>query len=104
MKYALLALVIAAVVIGVLMTRRARRQMEGYDTPAELMASSPNTLFGDDPMRDFPGPKARAWAYGTLYEAGVDADADPAYAAGVLQRAEPKLTREQAETLIRAML
>lgn len=48
----------------------------------------------------FPGPRARAWAYGVLFSAGVDADADPLYAAEVLCNAEPRLHRRDAHTLI----
>ena len=51
-----------------------------------------------------PGPKARAWAYGILHQAGVDAEADPAYAAGLLMRAESRLTRDHADALVRSML
>lgn len=65
---------------------------------------SPGGLFGDAIGTPFPGPAARRWALGVLYEQGVDADADPAYAAGVLVRAEPRLGRSDADALIRALL
>jgi len=80
------------------------------DTAEEFLAAAsradegPGALFGEASGVRFPGPRAVSWAYGVLYEAGVDADADPRYAAGLLLRAEPRLTRAQADALVRAML
>lgn len=47
-----------------------------------------------------PGTRARVWALGVLNEAGVDADADPAYAIKVLRDAEPRLTPVAARLLV----
>lgn len=58
----------------------------------------PILLFGEADA--FPGPQARRWAYSVLYEAGVDADSDPRYAAEVLCDAEPRLRPTDARTLI----
>lgn len=80
------------------------------DTPEALLAAAASesddmgAVFGEASGVRFPGPAARRWAYGVLYEAGVDADADPSYAAGILMRAQPKLTRAQADALVRLML
>ena len=97
--------------VGFLMTRlRLRRSVPAVpDTPDALfstMAAADATAlsFGDRPGTPFPGPAARRWAYGVLYECGVDADADPGYAAQLLMRAEPRLTRRDADALIRVML
>ncbi len=93
-----------------LVMRNRRRIPTIPDTPDELLAAfaqadqGPGELFGDPAGSRFPGPGARRWAYGVLWEAGVDADADPAYAASLLVRAQPKLSRPQADALIRALL
>lgn len=83
--------VIAAVVTAGLGARR--RLAEGRADPMLLFSEA----------EAFPGPQARRWAYGVLYEAGVDADADPRYAAEVLCDAEPGLRPADAQTLIRVM-
>ena len=91
-----------------LRNRRAVPQIP--DTPDELFEAfarsdqGPGELFGDPAGARFPGPGARRWAYGVLWEAGVDADADPAYAASLLVRAQPRLTKPEADALIRALL
>lgn len=110
MTWIVLALVLVAV-LGVVATRwRIRRSLpEIPQTADELLqamasAESVGRLLGDAPGTPFPGPAARRWAYGVLHEAGVDADADPSYAAGLLQRAEPRLSRIEADALIRMML
>lgn len=107
-----IALVFVAIgLVGVLGAwLRIRRSVPEIPATAdELLASmaaadAAALTFGDPPGTPFPGPAARRWAYGVLYEAGVDADADPSYAAGILMRAEPRLRRMDADALIRAML
>jgi hypothetical protein len=104
-----IAFAAAAVVVGVWMWRR-RPGSPMPDTPEEFLTAAaradegPGALFGEAGGVRFPGPRARAWAYGVLYEAGVDADADPSYAAGLLMRAQTQLTRAHADALVRAML
>jgi TPR repeat protein len=73
-------------------------------TEFERVGHAVDPLFGDPVGQPFPGPAARRWALGVLFEAGVDADADPTYAAGILRRAEARLSASQAEQLIRALL
>lgn len=60
-------------------------------------------LFGE-PVTRYPGPKAMAWAYGVLYEAGVDADGDRSYAVKVLRHANPRLSQAAANALVSRML
>ena len=83
--------VVAVVLIVIVMLSRGRR-------PAGLGLGE---LF-DEPA-PHPGPKARRWALGVLWEAGVDADSDPAYAAKVLMDAEPRLDQGAAALLVRAL-
>lgn len=101
------AALIGLAILGVLLRRRRLPTIP--DTPEELLRAAlagggPGSLFGDPPGVRFPGPAARKWALGVLYEAGVDADADPSYAAGLLVRAEARLTRTDAEALVRSLL
>lgn len=102
--------VTVAVAVGAMLWRRRSAGPSMPDTPAEFLAAAARAdegagaLFGEASGVRFPGPRARAWAYGVLYEAGVDADADPPYAAGLLLRAEPRLTRAQADALVGLML
>ena len=102
--------VLVALAVGALWWRRRTTSAPMPDTAEEFLAATaradagPGDLFGEASGVRFPGPKARTWAYGVLYEAGVDADADPRYAAGLLLRAEPRLTRTQADALVRTML
>ena len=104
---ALVVVVTAALVLGWWRVRAARPRVP--DTPEEFLAGGAgfaglNARFGDAPGAAFPGPRARAWAYGVLHGEGVDADADPRYAADLLRRAEPLLSRPAADALVRAML
>lgn len=98
------------VVGGAFAVLRIRDKSALPDTVDELLAAfqradeGPGPIFGEAPGTRFPGPKARAWAYGILHQAGVDAEADPAYAAGLLMRAESRLTRDHADALVRSML
>ena len=59
-------------------------------------------IFGE-PSGPYPGPKARRWALGVLFEAGVDADADKAYAVGILRASEPRLSAAAARALVDAV-
>lgn len=108
MEWIALALAVALVVGAVWRRRATSAPMP--DTAEEFLAAAARadegagSLFGEASGVRFPGPRARAWAYGVLYEAGVDADADPPYAAGLLLRAEPRLTRAQAAALVGTML
>lgn len=79
--------VLAALAVGLLLFVVARRNRPRVDVSALP-----------------PGPRTVAWAYGVLYEAGVDADADPPYAASLLRRADPTLTDAEALELVRRML
>lgn len=83
---------VAVVLILIVVVSRGRR-------PAAVGLGE---LF-DEPA-PHPGPKARRWALGVLWEAGVDADSDPAYAAKVLLDAEPRLDQRAAMVLVRALL
>lgn len=108
MEWALAAVVIVTALV-VWWWRRAALRLRVPETPEEFLAGGPglaglNERFGDAPGAAFPGPRARAWAYGVLHTEGVDADADPRYAADLLRRAEPRLTRPAADALVRAML
>ena len=106
MEWLLIAIAVAGVAASVMLQQR-RPAAKIPDTAEEFLAltlGGNGELFGDAPGVPFPGPRARTWAYGVLHEAGVDADADPRYAAGLLLRAEPRLTRAQADALVRAML
>ncbi len=105
--------VVAIVVLGVaayVLYQQHAAPRRIPDTAEEFLAAvakadeGPGDIFGDGPGVRFPGPRARAWAYGVLYSAGTDADADPAYAATLLMRADSRLTRAHADALIRAML
>ena len=82
---------VAVVLIVIVVLSRGRR-------PATLVLGE---LFGDPGPH--PGPKAVRWALGVLWEAGVDADSDPAYAAKVLMDAEPRLDRRSAAALVEAL-
>lgn len=84
----------AALAVAGLVAIRTR-QRDGSGEPA--------LLFGDDPADGFPGPAARRWALGVLFEAGVDADADPRYAARLLLRAEPRLGEDRARAIVDAL-
>ncbi len=104
---ALVLVVTAGLVLAWWRLRGARAAVP--DTPDEFLAGGVgfaglNVRFGDAAGAAFPGPRARAWAYGVLHGEGVDADADPRYAADLLRRAEPLLTRPAADALVRAML
>nr|NLI49665.1 hypothetical protein [Propionibacterium sp.] len=109
MEWALaLVLVVTIAVVGWWWRRRAAAPRVP-DTFEELLAGGAelavlNERYGDAPGAPFPGPRARAWAYGVLHSEGVDADADPRYAADLLRRAEPRLSRAAAAALVRAML
>ena len=104
--------VFAAIVLVTLVAALGWRQrrVRVPDTPtafldaAALADEGPGAIFADAAGVRFPGPRALAWAYGVLNEAGVDADADPAYAAALLRRAEPRLTPAHAQALVRVML
>lgn len=85
-------LVLAAIVVVLLMRARDER-------PANVELAD---LFGD-PVSPQPGPRALGWAYGVLYEAGVDADGDSSYAVKVLRDADPRLSRRAATALVRRM-
>lgn len=87
-----LLMALVAVVFWVLYQRRARR-------PVHLELSE---LFGESAV-DGPGPVARRWALGVLYEAGVDADADRPYAVQVLRKAQPRLSASAARALVDAV-
>ncbi|SMO63066.1 hypothetical protein [Propioniciclava tarda] len=106
MEWLLIAIAVAGVAASVMLQQR-RPAAKIPDTAEEFLAltlGGNGELFGDAPGVPFPGPRARTWAYGVLHEAGVDADADPSYAAGILIKAQPKLTKADADALIRTML
>lgn len=86
------ALVLVALfVFVVVMLANARSRRPASESLEQIFA---------EPSAPLPGTKARTWALGVLYEAGVDADADPSYAMKVLRRAEPRLSPEAATLLI----
>ena len=78
------------VVVLVVLARSAHRR-----SPEEELEA----LFGERSTPE-PGPRARAWAWGALFAAGVDPDADPPYAARMLRLADPRLSRSAARLLI----
>ena len=90
-----IAAVAALALVGVLGWAQARRR---HDPNAELAE-----LFGE-PRGAIPGPKARTWALGVLYEAGVDADADQLDAMKALREAEPRLSLAAARALVHAIV
>lgn len=83
---------IAGVLLLMMMSARSNRPVG-----AEL-----TELFGD-PVSPSPGPNAKRWALGVLWEAGVDADSDPAYAAGILREARLGLSQQAARALVAAI-
>ena len=89
---ALEAAVILLVIVVVMVLMVAQRQRLAPHAVLE-------DIF-DEPSLPSPGTRARVWAYGVLNEAGVDADADPAYAVKVLRQAEPRLTLEASRMLV----
>jgi len=76
--------------------------------PAATRRTAPPTgpelaaLFGDQAGAE-PGPKARLWALGVLFDAGVDPDSDRSYATRVLRQAEPRLSARAARALVDAL-
>jgi len=108
-EWALALVVVVTVAVVVWWWRRRSVAPRVPDTFEEFLAGGAgladlNGRYGDAPGLPFPGPRARAWAYGVLHTEGVDADADPRYAADLLRRAEPRLSRAAADALVRAML
>lgn len=91
--FELVLLVVTLAVVVWVVRERTRRPV------AEELAEA----FGE-PVTRYPGPRAMSWAYGVLFEAGVDADGDGAYAVKVLRRANRKLSQAAAKALVDRML
>lgn len=83
--------VIALLVVLLVIVLGSRRPTPSHEVLEQI--------FGESSLPT-PGPAARAWALGVLYEAGVDADADPVYAMKELRSAEPRLTLGAARVLV----
>lgn len=86
-----LLVLLAAVV---LLAARNRRSRPAADELSDLF---------DEPSAQQPGPRALGWAYGVLFEAGVEADGDRAYAVKVLRDADPRLSGAAAGALVDRM-
>lgn len=86
---ALALVVLLVLLVGFVVVRRQSR-------PA---GANLEEIFGE-PSGAGPGPLARRWALGVLFEAGVDSDSDPVYAIRVLRQAEPRLSLLSAKLLI----
>lgn len=95
---AIAGVLIALALIGALVFWRVARPSAGRGPSLEDVYGE---VFGERAAS--PGPAARRWALGVLWEAGVDADSDRRYAARILQRAEPRLTRRAASALVDAL-
>ena len=89
-------LVLAAILLLVIVRRRNANAVEA---PAR---ASLEEIFGDPGPN--VGPNAIRWAYGVLYEAGVDADSDPPYATKILLDADRRLSSADAQRIVRALL
>ena len=84
--------VVLLAVFGLMMIIMARGRQPS-------VADNLEAIFGERSATG-PGHEARLWALATLFDAGVDTDADPVYAMKVLRDAEPRLTLSSAKALV----
>lgn len=90
--------VLAVIAVLAVVVRRNRRAIE------RRIEERPSERRPDELSAFAPPARSTAWAYGVLFEAGVDPDADPPYAAKLLREADPTLGDAQARALIARMV